>query len=169
MTASDWARNGSLALAIYLDGSDDPDRAADGTLLVDDDFLVLVNAWWEPLDFTVPPTRLGLTMQTFVDTYESGQGRGRATGRQSAESWSPVDLRPPRPAAGPHRVIHLSRRRGRDLGSDQWRERSTRLLPTLSLPFLTRDAATIVIGRPIPRQCEPESASASSVRARPAN
>jgi isoamylase len=68
MTASDWARNGSLALAIYLDGSDDPDRADDGTLLVDDDFLILVNAWWEPLGFTVPPTRVGLAWQTAVDT-----------------------------------------------------------------------------------------------------
>jgi isoamylase len=70
MTASDWVRNGSLALAIYLDGSDDPDRAEDGTLLVDDDFLVLVNAWWEPLGFTVPPTRVGLTWQTAVDTHD---------------------------------------------------------------------------------------------------
>jgi isoamylase len=70
LTASDWAREGSLALAIYLDGSDDPDRADDGTLLVDDDFLILVNAWWEPLAFTVPATRAGLTWQTAVDTYD---------------------------------------------------------------------------------------------------
>ena len=70
MTGSDWAANSSLALAIYLDGSDDPDRSDDGTLLVDDDFLVLVNAWWEPLGFTVPVTRAGLTWQTCVDTYD---------------------------------------------------------------------------------------------------
>jgi glycogen operon protein len=70
MEASDWATKGSLALAIYLDGSDDPDRSDDGTLLVDDDFLVLVNAWWEPLGFTVPPTRAGLTWQTYLDTYD---------------------------------------------------------------------------------------------------
>jgi isoamylase len=70
MTATDWADTASLALAIYLDGSDDPDRADDGTLLVDDDFLVLVNAWWEPLAFTVPATRAGLTWQTCLDTYD---------------------------------------------------------------------------------------------------
>ena len=70
MAESDWADNGSLAVAIYLDGSDDPDRSDDGTLLVDDDFLVLVNAWWEPLGFTVAPTRVGLTWQTCLDTYD---------------------------------------------------------------------------------------------------
>jgi isoamylase len=70
MTASDWAQEDSLALAVYLDGSDDPDRSADGTLLVDDDFLVLVNAWWEPLSFAVPAAREGLTWHTCVDTYD---------------------------------------------------------------------------------------------------
>ena len=59
MTAADWADANARALGIYLDGADDPDRAADGRPLVDDDFLVLVNAWWEPLNFVVPATREG--------------------------------------------------------------------------------------------------------------
>ncbi len=59
MTAADWADANARALGIYLDGSDDPDRAADGRPLVDDDFLVLVNGWWEPLAFVVPATRAG--------------------------------------------------------------------------------------------------------------
>ena len=50
MNGGDWADPSARAIAIYLDGSDDPDRAEDGTLLVDDDFLVLVNSWWEPLE-----------------------------------------------------------------------------------------------------------------------
>jgi isoamylase len=70
MTAEDWAKDGSRALAVYLDGSDDPDRSADGTPMVDDDFLVLVNAWWEPLGFIIPDTRAGLTWQTTLDTYD---------------------------------------------------------------------------------------------------
>ena len=57
MTAADWSDENALAIALYLDGSDDPDRAEDGTWLLDDDFLVLVNAWWEPLDFVLPATR----------------------------------------------------------------------------------------------------------------
>ena len=44
MTAADWSDENALAIALYLDGSDDPDRAEDGTPMLDDDFLVLVNA-----------------------------------------------------------------------------------------------------------------------------
>jgi glycogen operon protein len=73
MTDADWKDDSALALAVYLDGSDSPDRAADGTALLDDDFLVLVNAWWELLDFTLPVTR-GLaddrTWQLEVNTFE---------------------------------------------------------------------------------------------------
>jgi glycogen operon protein len=39
---------------VFVDGQADPDVAPDGTLLVDDDLLVLVNAWWEQLTCTVP-------------------------------------------------------------------------------------------------------------------
>jgi glycogen operon protein len=70
MTAADWADPAALSLAVYLDGSDDPDRAEDGTLLVDDDFLVLFNAWWEPLDFIVPGVRDGQMWQAEIDTYD---------------------------------------------------------------------------------------------------
>jgi isoamylase len=61
ITAADWSDRSALAVAIYLDGSDQPDRAADGSPLTDDDFLVLVNASWQPLGFTVPATRAGTT------------------------------------------------------------------------------------------------------------
>ena len=70
MTAADWADPAALSLAVYLDGSDDPDRAEDGTLLVDDDFLVLFNAWWEPLDFIVPGVRDGQMWQAEIDSYD---------------------------------------------------------------------------------------------------
>jgi glycogen operon protein len=70
MTAADWADPSALSLAIYLDGSDDPDRAPDGTALLDDDFLVLFNAWWGPLEFVVPGTRNGQTWQAEIDSYD---------------------------------------------------------------------------------------------------
>ena len=70
MTGSDWADPNILSVALYLDGSDDPDQAADGTWLVDDDFLVLVNAWWEPLDFTLPATRERASWHAEIDTYD---------------------------------------------------------------------------------------------------
>ncbi len=70
MTVAQWEDPGSRSVALYLDGADDPDRAHDGSPLTDDDFLILVNAWWEPLDFAVPETRPGQTWTPTVDTYE---------------------------------------------------------------------------------------------------
>jgi isoamylase len=70
MNDADWDDPSALAIGIYLNGSDDPDRAEDGTLMVDDDFLVLVNAWWEPLDFTVPATRPHARWKAEIDTYD---------------------------------------------------------------------------------------------------
>ena len=54
MTPKDWADPSARSIALFIDGATDPDVDPDGTSLVDDDFLVLVNAWWEPLTFTVP-------------------------------------------------------------------------------------------------------------------
>jgi len=84
MTGSDWSDSSALAVAIYLDGSDEPDRAADGSLLLDDDFLVLVNAWWEPLDFVLPVTRQRAAWQTAIDTYEPAVAAGSAAAPRAA-------------------------------------------------------------------------------------
>ncbi|HEY3953265.1 MAG TPA: glycogen debranching protein GlgX [Streptosporangiaceae bacterium] len=70
MTGADWSNPGALAIAIYLDGSDDPDRAEDGTPLLDDDFLVLFNAWWGPLGFVIPASRDGQTWLAEIDSYD---------------------------------------------------------------------------------------------------
>jgi len=70
MNGADWADPNARAIAIYLDGSDYPDRAADGTLLTDDDFLVLVNSWWEPLGFTLPATRPHAEWHAEIDSYD---------------------------------------------------------------------------------------------------
>jgi glycogen operon protein len=92
MTQADWDDRNALAIGVYLDGSDAPDQAPDGSLLLDDDFLVLVNAWWEPLDFAIPAipqTRAGQAWQTDIDTYhgrtpgadEAAAGAAGAVGR----------------------------------------------------------------------------------------
>jgi glycogen operon protein len=70
MDGADWADPDARAVAIYLDGSDDPDVAEDGTPLADDDFLVLVNSWWEPLDFVLPTTRPSARWQAEIDSYD---------------------------------------------------------------------------------------------------
>ncbi len=70
MNGADWADPNARAIALYLDGSDDPDRAEDGTPLLDDDFLVLVNAWWQQLDFVVPATRAEAAWRVELDSYD---------------------------------------------------------------------------------------------------
>jgi isoamylase len=70
MTPGDWRDRGARCITLFLDGTDDPDLGADGVPLVDDDFLLLVNAWWEPLDFTVPAARAGEIWRAVLDTYE---------------------------------------------------------------------------------------------------
>ena len=103
MTAADWSDGSALAVALYLDGSDDPDRAADGTLLLDDDFLVLVNAWWEPLDFTLPVTREQAAWHAEIDSYDpapparSGPADRRAGDSVTVGPRSVVVLSGPRP------------------------------------------------------------------------
>jgi glycogen operon protein len=79
VTGPECADPEARSVAIYLDGVDTPDRAPDGTLLVDDDFLVLVNAWWERLDFVVPPIRTGQVWETEIDTFDPEAQRGKLT------------------------------------------------------------------------------------------
>jgi glycogen operon protein len=87
MTAAGWSDASALAVTLYLDGSDDPDQAADGTLLLDDDFLVLVNAWWEPLDFVLPATRAQASWQVEIDTQA-----GSAAARRHLEFFRHTDM-----------------------------------------------------------------------------
>jgi isoamylase len=71
LTGEQWGDPTMHAIAVYLDGSDAPDEADDGTPLLDEDFLILVNAYWEPLTFTIPPVRE--TTQTWfveLDSYD---------------------------------------------------------------------------------------------------
>jgi glycogen operon protein len=100
MTAADWAGHGRpLAVALYLDGRDDPDRACDGTWLADDDFLVLANGWWEPLDFVLPVTRPQAEWQAEIDTYELSPPAAPATGQRKEGDHVTV---------GPRSVVVLS-------------------------------------------------------------
>jgi glycogen operon protein len=81
MTGQDWADGQARCLTLYLDGSDDPDQALDGSLLCDDDFLVLVNGWWEPLSFVLPQVRdVPQEWVTELDSHEPGGGEPPGTG-----------------------------------------------------------------------------------------
>ena len=60
--------------------SSDPDVAADGRALIDDDFLLLVNGWQEPVEFVFPAVGGHLSWLTEIDT-----GRPPAGTRSSGE------------------------------------------------------------------------------------
>ena len=59
MTQGDWARGDSFALGAFLNGAEIPTLTAEGEPIEDDSFLVLFNAWREPVTFVLPPTRFG--------------------------------------------------------------------------------------------------------------
>jgi glycogen operon protein len=77
VTGPEWADPDARSVAIYLDGADQPDQAADGGLLVDDDLLVLVNGWWEPMEFLVPATRPGQVWTAEIDSSDPGAALDR--------------------------------------------------------------------------------------------
>jgi len=97
VTAEEWAEPGSRSVAIHLEGQDAPDHAADGSPLLDDDFLVLVNAWWQPLEFVLPATCAGQQWVVEIDTFEpsavTAHGKRHAGERVAAGPRSIVVLR----------------------------------------------------------------------------
>jgi glycogen operon protein len=77
MTPIDWTDPNARSVTIYLDGADDPDRADDGSPMLDDDFLICVNAWWELLAFVVPASRPGQRWDVELDSFDPAAARTR--------------------------------------------------------------------------------------------
>jgi glycogen operon protein len=73
MTAEEWADPAARSIALFIDGATDPDVGRDGTPMVDDDFLILVNAWWEPLAFTPPADVSARSWDVVCDTFDPAQ------------------------------------------------------------------------------------------------
>jgi glycogen operon protein len=70
MAPQNWADPSARSIALYIAGSTDPDVDPDGTPLIDDDFLLFVNAWWEPLTFCVPPSLVLHGWKIVCDSYD---------------------------------------------------------------------------------------------------
>jgi isoamylase len=68
MRQEDWANEATRCLTIFLDGSGDPDHDVDGRPLVDDDFLILVNSWTEPVEFVLPTVGRHTSWVPEIDT-----------------------------------------------------------------------------------------------------
>jgi isoamylase len=75
------------AIAVYLDGTDAPDYADNGTPLLDDDFLILVNSYWEPVTFKIPPVRPGpQTWFVELDSYDPAVSAARTFPKHTGDS-----------------------------------------------------------------------------------
>ena len=59
MTQADWTRGDAFALGAFLNGDEIPTVTAEGEPVEDDSFIVLFNAWREPVTFVLPPARFG--------------------------------------------------------------------------------------------------------------
>jgi isoamylase len=62
--------SGSLNGALFIDSATDPDVGDDGIPMVDNDFLVFVNAWGEPLTFSVPEGLSACRWEIVCDTFD---------------------------------------------------------------------------------------------------
>jgi glycogen operon protein len=68
MSEEDWQREGTRSLGIYLNGQGIPDRDLLGMRIVDDSFLLLVNAHHQQVTFSLPDEEYGRAWETVVDT-----------------------------------------------------------------------------------------------------
>jgi isoamylase len=72
MTDSDWGAGWTRSVVAYFDGVRDADRDDHGRPILDDDLLLVVNGWWEQLDFTLPDVGSPRTWQIEVDSFRGG-------------------------------------------------------------------------------------------------
>src|SRR5205823_5373616 len=71
MTQRDWQRGDAYTLGVFLNGQEIPTRGPDGSPIVDDSFLLLFNAHYEPVTFALPTRRFGARWVVDLGTAES--------------------------------------------------------------------------------------------------
>ncbi|WP_316742487.1 glycogen debranching protein GlgX [Streptomyces sp. MK7] len=103
MAEEDWRRSDAHSVMVFLNGDAiaEPDRK--GRRVVDDSFLLLLNGYWEAVDFRLPGRAYGDRWTTLLDTAEPhgppDEAEHKPAGDLRVESRSLVLLsRPPRTA-----------------------------------------------------------------------
>ncbi len=70
MTARDWQREDAHSVGVFLNGDAIAERDPQGGRVRDDSFLLLLNGYWEPVDFRLPDKSYGERWTTLIDTAE---------------------------------------------------------------------------------------------------
>ncbi|WP_330461757.1 glycogen debranching protein GlgX [Streptomyces sp. NBC_00820] len=68
MTDRDWQRSDAHSVGVFLNGDAIAERDSYGRRVVDDSFLLLLNGYWEPVDFRLPDASYGERWATLIDT-----------------------------------------------------------------------------------------------------
>jgi glycogen operon protein len=71
MTADDWSSGFGKSIGVFFNGETIPSPDARGERVVDDTFLILFNAHYEPLVFTLPAKRWGARWLRMLDTADA--------------------------------------------------------------------------------------------------
>jgi len=79
MSRRDWHGTDRNVLGLFLNGHEFPYRGRHGEQIVDDSFLLLINAHHEDLTFTLPARRWGQSWTIELSTAEPGADAGSAT------------------------------------------------------------------------------------------
>lgn len=70
MTDDDWSFASGKSLMAYLDGEAISEPDSRGQRIIDDTFLLMFNAHYEDIEFTVPASKFGDEWEVVVDTTE---------------------------------------------------------------------------------------------------
>ena len=69
MDMDDWQNTHAFSMMVYLNGADIPEMDYYGNPTVDNDFILIFNAHYEPIQFTLPDENYGSKWKLVVDTY----------------------------------------------------------------------------------------------------
>ncbi|MFJ2515913.1 glycogen debranching protein GlgX [Streptomyces griseoviridis] len=70
MTEDDWERPDAHSVGVFLNGDAIAEPDPRGRPVVDDSFLILLNSYWQPVEFTLPGAAYGERWTTLLDTAE---------------------------------------------------------------------------------------------------
>ena len=69
MDMNDWQNTHAFSMMVYLNGADIPEMDYYGNATVDNDFILIFNAHYEPIQFTLPDESYGSRWKLVVDTH----------------------------------------------------------------------------------------------------